>query len=105
MSKHSPYARFLESDLTLRDYLAIDRTVLANERTFLSYVNTALALVVAGVSLIKFFTTGILSTVGALLIFGGVLVFGIGLRTFVRGHKKYQVLLTKERQDGGATHQ
>ncbi|HEX9972048.1 MAG TPA: DUF202 domain-containing protein, partial [bacterium] len=32
------YQEFSESDLILRDRLALDRTVLANERTLLAYV-------------------------------------------------------------------
>jgi putative membrane protein len=43
-----PFARFSPEQLILRDQLALDRTVLANERTFLSYVRTALAFGVVG---------------------------------------------------------
>ncbi|RPJ43750.1 MAG: DUF202 domain-containing protein, partial [Deltaproteobacteria bacterium] len=31
--KKSPYSRFESTDLILRDELAVDRTLLANERT------------------------------------------------------------------------
>jgi uncharacterized membrane protein YidH (DUF202 family) len=31
-----PYARFEREELIVRDYLAADRTALANERTFLA---------------------------------------------------------------------
>ena len=41
-------------DLILRDHLALDRTRLANERTLLSYLRTALMLLVAGASAVKF---------------------------------------------------
>lgn len=49
-----PYATIPETDLTLRDQLALDRTVLANERTLLAYVRTALALLAGGVTLLHF---------------------------------------------------
>ncbi|MDD4514504.1 DUF202 domain-containing protein [Massilibacteroides sp.] len=40
-----------KSELILRDYLAIERTKLANERTFLSYIRASLYLLVAGLGL------------------------------------------------------
>lgn len=36
--EEEPYSRFDQEELIIRDYLAADRTVLANERTFLAYV-------------------------------------------------------------------
>jgi putative membrane protein len=39
---------FTAEELILRDHLALDRTRLANERTLLAYLRTALMLVVAG---------------------------------------------------------
>jgi putative membrane protein len=46
--------RYKSEDLILRDHLALDRTQLANERTLLSYVRTALMLAVAGATAVKF---------------------------------------------------
>lgn len=40
--------------LSLNDVLAIDRTTLANERTFLAYIRTALGLIALGVTCLKF---------------------------------------------------
>ena len=40
-------------DLIIRDYLAIQRTSLANVRTLLSYVRTSLYFLVSGTALIK----------------------------------------------------
>ena len=45
---------YTTEDLILRDHLALDRTQLANERTLLSYVRTALMLAVAGATAVKF---------------------------------------------------
>ena len=39
-----------DSQLALRDRLALDRTHLANERTFLAYVRTAIMIVMAAAS-------------------------------------------------------
>lgn len=43
--------------MILRDQLAMDRTILSNERTFLAYTWTALSIVVVGASFIKFLET------------------------------------------------
>ena len=39
--------------IILRDYLALQRTSLANERTLFSYIRTSLYLILAGFGLIK----------------------------------------------------
>jgi len=52
--KSEPYAQSKNDELTLRYHLAVDRTVLANERTLPSYVYTALALAASGAALIHF---------------------------------------------------
>ena len=52
-----PYTPYIQEreEMILRDYLAVDRTMLANEASFMSYVRTALTLIAAGATLIKFF--------------------------------------------------
>lgn len=54
--KESPYSRFAPGQLILRDELAVDRTLLANERTLLAYLRSAVALAIAGVSIMHFST-------------------------------------------------
>lgn len=76
------YARFIEEkrdELTLRDYLAIDRTLLANERSFLSYVRTAATLLIASITLIKFFPEGWIQTSGEFMLAATAVVFIRGL--------------------------
>jgi putative membrane protein len=51
---HNPYSQFDPAELILRDQLAIDRTLLANERTLMSYLRSGVALFIAGVSIIHF---------------------------------------------------
>jgi putative membrane protein len=66
-------------ELILRDHLALDRTRLANERTLLAYMRTALMLVVAGATAVKFVgenTTVIVS--GWLFVGLGIIVALIG---------------------------
>ena len=50
----NPYSQFDPAELILRDQLAIDRTLLANERTLMSYLRSGVALFIAGVSIIHF---------------------------------------------------
>lgn len=49
-----------EIETTLRDRLAMRRTLLANERTLLAYARTALMLIASGVTLWRFEPLGVL---------------------------------------------
>ena len=60
----SPYSRYKEHDMILRDHLAADRTIMSNERTFLSYIRTALSLFVVGATFIKFFENFYIAIIG-----------------------------------------
>lgn len=42
---------YFNKDLMLRENLAIERTIMANDRTFLSFIRTALYFAIAGLSL------------------------------------------------------
>ena len=52
--RQSPYSHYGSQALSLTDHLAIDRTILANERTLLAYLRTALGLVVIGATFLHF---------------------------------------------------
>lgn len=75
------YERYKDK-LILRDFLAADRTRLANERTLLAYMRTALTLFIAGVSFIQFFDSRILEVIGWLFVPLGVWVAWIGTVKF-----------------------
>ena len=79
------YSRFIKENseqLTFRDYLAIDRTLLANERSFLAYVRTAVTVFIGAISLIKFFDEPLVKVLGEILLAGSVLIFIQGLRRY-----------------------
>ena len=82
MPEHEPYARFKEDELILRDYLAADRTALANERTFLSYLRTGLAFGAAGVSLVHFLESVAADIAGVALVLLALVTLGLGARQF-----------------------
>jgi putative membrane protein len=42
-----------QDEIILRDYLALERTKLANERTLLSYIRSSLYLLLGGIALIQ----------------------------------------------------
>ena len=82
------YTRFKKEDLILRDFLAADRTVLANERTFMAFIRTAIALAAAGGSLIQFFDS-VATTVGGaifLIFAAATLVWGLQRYLHYRRH-------------------
>ncbi len=66
-------------ELITHDSDAIIRTILANQRTFLAYLRTALTLFVAGVSFIKFFDSLVIEIIGWAFVPLGVVTFAVGL--------------------------
>jgi putative membrane protein len=77
--RKSQYERFTDAQLILRDQLAIDRTVLANERTFLAYCRTAFTLILTGTGCIKLFDALLAHISGWILICLGLIVVSIGV--------------------------
>ncbi len=78
-----PYSRFKKEELILRDYLAADRTILANERNLLSYIRTSVALAAAGGSLIHFLDSLAADIGGGLLLALAAGILGLGLQRFI----------------------
>ena len=74
------YERFTQEELILRDHLAIDRTIMANERTFLSYIRTTLALIVVGATVIQLRQEWYMEVVGGAFILCGIVLLGIGIK-------------------------
>lgn len=80
----NPYDRFRGDDLILRDELAIDRTILANERTVLAYFRGAISLVIVGITFIHF------ADMGQLLFYVGLACLPLGLAVGVFGYGRYR---------------
>ena len=59
--------------------LAIIRTTLANERTFLSFLRTALGLFLGGIGLIKFWGHPLVEVLGWVFIAAAAVLLGIGI--------------------------
>ena len=80
--QHNLYSQFNASELILRDHLAVDRTLLANERTLLSYLRSGVALFIDGISIIHFSNHGWFSAVGFLCLPCGALTVMFGIQRF-----------------------
>ena len=85
LTDHPPARKTLRGAV-VHDRLAMDLTLLSNERTFLAYVRTALAFAAAGAAILsRVFGTGAsLTIVGWLLIALGVLIMIFGIVRFIQ---------------------
>lgn len=91
-----PYDNFDSQQFIVRDWLALDRTVLANERTFLAYGRTSLGLFLGGLTVMKLFASNFALVTGWLFVVAAALVFGYGVRRFVHMHGHYKALAAIE---------
>lgn len=78
---YQPYIQDKE-EMILRDYLAVDRTILANETSFMSYIRTSLTLIAAGATMIKFFDNLFMAILGWSFIAIGAWLAFYGLRRY-----------------------
>lgn len=99
--RRNPYERFRERELTLTDYLAIDRTILANERTGLAYARAALAMIIIGGTAVKFFTEWYMWAVGGVFLIGSILVGVVGARRYLRTARHLAAALERQTGDPG----
>ena len=95
----SNYEKFSE-ELILRDYLAIDRTMLANERTLLSYLRTTFGLAAAGVVMIKLFDISTLNIISYIFIIISPFFTIIGILRFIRVRQKLKTISKSSKTKG-----
>lgn len=93
------YQKFFVDQFILRDHLAIDRTMLANESTFLSYIRTALAMSVAGGTLLHFGLQFRADIIGAAMLAGGVLIFVVGVFRYRHTRSTIHQIRKKKHRD------
>jgi len=97
-----PYERFSQEEIVLRDYLAADRTLLANERTYLSYIRTALAFAIAGASALHFLEGTETDVLGVFLLLVGVLTFGVGSWRYIWYKRRIESITGKAPPNTGS---
>jgi len=94
---NDPYAVFKREEMILRDWLALDRTVLANKRTFLAYGRTSIALFVLGMAFVKLIHHQFFEISGFVLMSLGIVMFIVGFREYVSNATRLKLLLEKEK--------
>jgi putative membrane protein len=94
------YSRFNDS-LILRDYLALDRTVLANERTLFSYIRLSLGIAAAGVGMIELLDVKPAVVSGCILVAISPFVCVIGVLRFIAMQKKLRTIQSVSGQEAG----
>lgn len=77
----------MNKDLVLREYLAIERTRLANETTLLAYVRTGLYFLVAGSTLGELINSNFWQIIGTPLIIIGLTIMFLGVVRYLRLRK------------------
>ncbi len=82
--------------LILRDHLALVRTRLANERTLLSYIRSAMYLLLGGIALLKVQGHGDLRLVGYLALIVSVIFVVIGTYRYVTLRRQIAAYYIKE---------
>jgi inner membrane protein YidH len=85
-----------DEDLDLRECLALERTTLANERTFLSYARTAVMILITGITVFKIFPDYLIVFIlgwGAILI--SVVLFFVGLKKYARRFRSIALIESK----------
>lgn len=75
---------FKDKPLMLGDYLAIERTNLANIRTLFAYLRTSLYLLTAGIGILQIKSISRLSGLAWICIIAGILLFIFGFIHYIR---------------------
>lgn len=78
----------INKDLVLREYLALERTKLANETTLLAYIRTGLYFLVAGSTLGQVVDTYFWEIAGPVLIGCAFVIIAIGFAKYLRIKKR-----------------
>jgi putative membrane protein len=76
------YRTFGRQEVTVRHFLDIERTTLANERTLLAYVRTSLTTFVVGGTFIHFFRDTLIQGIGVAFILFALCALAIGFWRF-----------------------
>ena len=94
---NDPYEQFKREQMILRDWLALDRTVLANKRTFLAYGRTAMALFALGIAFVRLIHHEFFEISGFVLMALGIVIFIIGTREYFANAARFKLLVAKEK--------
>ena len=80
-----------DSEMILRDKLAVERTKLAVERTFLAYFRSSIVFFASGISILKIHFFKQIDYLGYILIIISPIIFFIGLYSNIRANKSISI--------------
>lgn len=89
-----------EKNLILRDYLALERTKLANVRTLFSYIRTSLYLLTAGIGIFQIKSISRLDGLAGICIISGIIIFCLGFIRYWQMRKHLKSYIEVSRNDG-----
>lgn len=93
------YHEFLAKQLILRDYLAIERTSLTNQSTFLAYIRTSLTMMVVGITLYKLSVGNMtFQKIGVILTIVGFLIIVVGSLRTIQMRNRINKFLEKRKE-------
>lgn len=81
----------MNKDLILREYLAVERTKMANQRTLLTYIRTGLYFLIAGTTLGELINTFFWNYMQVPLIIVGIVLMLIGGFVYRKNQHKIEV--------------
>lgn len=84
------FDKTFKKDLVLREYLAIERTKMANYRTLLSFLRTGLYFLVAGSTLGQLIETTFWKYMGLPFMLIGILIVLVGIVSYLRSRRQLQ---------------
>lgn len=96
--KHDMYETKINKDLVLREKLAIERTVMANQRTLLSFLRTSLYFSIAGLSISELLVFKYATVVVVVFFIISFLLLIAGVATYLSQKKK---IANSRKQVGG----
>ncbi|MCP3967555.1 MAG: DUF202 domain-containing protein [Lentisphaerae bacterium] len=85
------YYKVNPDNMIVRDHLALDRTILANERTFLAYLRTAVGFAAGGITLLKVFDSFWWQLSGWTAVGASLFIIILGI---IRANKMKRILCT-----------
>ena len=85
------YSTFKDK-MILRDFLALDRTVLANERTLLSYIRSFIGSFSAGIAMIKLFDSLLTNVLGYIFVIVSPFFVIIGVIRYIQISKRIKII-------------
>lgn len=84
--------------MILRDHLALERTILANETTLLAYIRTSVGLLAAGGSIIQFLSGNFSIFVGIICLATGFIVLIVGVNSYFQMKTSLEQIVEENKQ-------